>query len=296
VRLATAPFAQGTEPPYPVGTLGYFSTMIGVVMNPTAQAAAVTGLEKRLECLHAMLLSVDSPGQLSECLAEGGNLYAQLMSLKLVPSNDLLQSYAYQARENSGIGRDNSLSDFVFASLFVMAADAFSDRQRTLLRDVPNTTEMHIRKAVWPAGQTEPVVTLEPIGVRLQVTDWRRDYATQAPRYAGFVAELSATLQHRSEPNAEKDVSSLSSAQRSAYLAAAYAEAKEGRQLTDREAWEYLKENGIEGTEGLDNYELPMVDTFADYMTQARRLLGEKRKTPRGGRNKRSVIRRSDSD
>lgn len=94
----------------------------------------------------------------------------------------------------------------------------------------------------------------------------------------------------------KKDVSSLSSAQRFAYLAAAYAEAREGRQLTDREAWEYLKENGIEGAEGLDNYELPMRDTFADYMTQARGLLGEKRKTPRGGRKTRSVLRRSDSD
>jgi hypothetical protein len=93
-----------------------------------------------------------------------------------------------------------------------------------------------------------------------------------------------------------EDVSSLPKAIRLAYLAAAWAEAKEGRQLTDREAWTYLRENGIENAEGLDSYQLPMQDTFADYLNRARRSLGEKRKTPRGGRTGRSAIRHLDSD
>lgn len=83
-----------------------------------------------------------------------------------------------------------------------------------------------------------------------------------------------------------------------AFLAYAYAEAKLGCQLTDREAWEYLDEHGIrqDGDE-IEGYDLPLFGTFADYCTKARKAMGQQRNKPRGGRaaGSRSVVRRSDT-
>jgi len=105
------------------------------------------------------------------------------------------------------------------------------------------------------------------------------------------------TYEMDSEAIPNKDPTLLTPAYlRLAYLAATFAEVEEGRQLTDNEAWTYLKENGIEKVEGFDGYQLPMQDTFNDYMNRARRFLGEKRKQPRGGRASRSAISRRKSD
>lgn len=91
------------------------------------------------------------------------------------------------------------------------------------------------------------------------------------------------------------DALGLPNSQRLAYLAAKYAEAKNERELTDPEAWDWLNDNGIEGAGEIDSYKLPLKDTFADYMNKARRQLGEKRKTQRRGRTGRSIVKQSET-
>lgn len=92
----------------------------------------------------------------------------------------------------------------------------------------------------------------------------------------------------------ESTTSDLPKVERLAYLAAKYAEAKLGRELKDREAWDYLHENGIEGADELNDYGLPMLNTFSDYLTRARRKLGESRYEKRGGRVGGSIVKQSD--
>jgi hypothetical protein len=95
----------------------------------------------------------------------------------------------------------------------------------------------------------------------------------------------------------DNKLAKLTECERKAYLSYNYAETKEGRQLSDREAWEYLKEHGI-GDDGgeLSHYQPPLRETYTDYMSRARAKLGELKYTHRGGRAKgsRSVPRQSE--
>jgi hypothetical protein len=75
---------------------------------------------------------------------------------------------------------------------------------------------------------------------------------------------------------------------REAYLAAKHAEECCNRTLTDAEAFKWLEDHGCEG------YKLPMQDTFADYLSKARKQTGEQRKTPRANRTSRSLVRQSE--
>lgn len=84
----------------------------------------------------------------------------------------------------------------------------------------------------------------------------------------------------------------LPPSQRLAYLAKRYAELKEGRKLTDNEAWDYLNANKIEEAGELDDYDVPEKQkTFADYMNRARRALNEPEYRPRGGRTGGSIAK-----
>lgn len=98
------------------------------------------------------------------------------------------------------------------------------------------------------------------------------------------------------KPEADR-LADLKPCWRKAYLSHQYAETKQGRRLTDKEAWKYLTDYGI-GRDGgeLESYEVPLEGTYADYMNQARRHLNEPKYTPRGGRaaGSRSVQRRSE--
>jgi len=108
--------------------------------------------------------------------------------------------------------------------------------------------------------------------------------------------ELASRLDNRTDKKIAIDehtegdgLADLKPSERKAYLAHEYAETKEGRRLTDREAWEYLDEHGI-GDDGdeLSTYDLPLSGTYADYMNRARRKLGEPKYAPRGQRSHRS--------
>lgn len=88
----------------------------------------------------------------------------------------------------------------------------------------------------------------------------------------------------------------LEPAVRKAYLAFQYAETLNGRQMEDREAYNWLHENGIDEGKGdlgqLTDYELPSLETFRRYLGTARRPLGESKYTRRGGRKHgRSIAR-----
>jgi len=86
---------------------------------------------------------------------------------------------------------------------------------------------------------------------------------------------------------------------RKAFAAFEYAEASNGRRLEDREAYDWLRKNGIDAAKddygSLADYGLPnSFETFKRYLTAARKPLGENKYTRRAGRTGRSIVRKSD--
>jgi hypothetical protein len=92
------------------------------------------------------------------------------------------------------------------------------------------------------------------------------------------------------DPNAKRKevLEGLQPADRKAYFAYQYAETMAEKRLQDREAYDWLNENGIDASKGdvgeLAEYKLPAFDTWAKQLRNARRPLGEQKYTPRGGR------------
>lgn len=85
--------------------------------------------------------------------------------------------------------------------------------------------------------------------------------------------------------------------QRRAYSAFQYAAMKLERDplsLTDHDAWEYLNEHGIESAGEPNEYKLPLIDTFVNYVSKARKALGELKNTKRAGRKGRSTVNQAD--
>jgi hypothetical protein len=117
--------------------------------------------------------------------------------------------------------------------------------------------------------------------------DWLRRWVEG--QYESAQPLLATTEPVEQSPICENDlVASMPRRFQLAYLAAKHAEHHCGRSLTDLESFQWLNEHGFE------DYQLPMQDTFADYLTQARRVMGEQRKTPRSGRTSRSFVRQSE--
>jgi hypothetical protein len=88
---------------------------------------------------------------------------------------------------------------------------------------------------------------------------------------------------------------SLQPATQRAYLAFEYAESKGGRRLEDREAYDWLAENGITADQGnlglLVDYTLPGFDTWTRQLREARKTLGEQKYKRRGrARTTRSIV------
>jgi len=80
----------------------------------------------------------------------------------------------------------------------------------------------------------------------------------------------------------------LQPAKRKAYFSFVHAEGKAGKRLEDYEAYEWLKENGIDTDKGdtgeLADYELPVFDTWSRQLRKAREPLREQKYTRRAGR------------
>ncbi len=98
------------------------------------------------------------------------------------------------------------------------------------------------------------------------------------------------------DPDRYAALSKLQPAHRKAYLSFLYAEAKTEKRLEDRDAYDWLKENGIdsdkeEDTE-LTDYELPSFDTWGRQLREARRATGEQKYTPRRAKvSGRSIVK-----
>jgi len=88
----------------------------------------------------------------------------------------------------------------------------------------------------------------------------------------------------------------LQPCERQAYLSFEHAQTKHERQLEDKEAYDFLKENGIERNAGdlenLKDYEPPTFDTWSRQLRKARQQLRENKYRRRGApRTTRSIVK-----
>ncbi len=107
----------------------------------------------------------------------------------------------------------------------------------------------------------------------------------------------STRKQPPTDPNVKRKevMDGLEPADRKAYLAFQYAEKMAEKQLQDHEAYDWLKENGIETDKSdvgeLADYDLRTFETWAKQLRNARKPLGEQKYTRRAGRGKgRSIV------
>ena len=80
----------------------------------------------------------------------------------------------------------------------------------------------------------------------------------------------------------------VNTAAQKAYVSFLYAEAKAKHKLEDRDAYDWIHENGFDKSDGcydkLENYTLPAFDTWCRYLRIARKATCEQKYTPRHGR------------
>ena len=99
-------------------------------------------------------------------------------------------------------------------------------------------------------------------------------------------------------PDRKAILANLQPADRKAYLANQYAETMAGKQLQDHEAYDWLKENGIDTDKGdvgeLADYNWPSFDSWSKQLRNARNPLGEQKYTRRKGRAAGKSIVRAD--
>jgi len=143
--------------------------------------------------------------------------------------------------------------------------------QSTAIPSAPTGDVVVNIEATFPPGSTQPAVKTEPGG---------------GDGGVGLTPEQGKAAFDKLKP-----------AEKKAYWALKYAEGEAGRSLEDREAHEWLKENGIDeekaGLGELANYEVPKsLDTFRHYVGKARTALDENKYTRRAGRERgRSIVR-----
>jgi hypothetical protein len=109
------------------------------------------------------------------------------------------------------------------------------------------------------------------------------------PQNTGGGRVLPSGGEQSNEPTDPAEIlKKLKSVERKAYFSYRFAESIAGIQLTDREAYERLREDGIPEDRGdmgeLTDYRLPDFDTWTRYLRAARKELGEQKYTPRHGR------------
>jgi hypothetical protein len=77
---------------------------------------------------------------------------------------------------------------------------------------------------------------------------------------------------------------------RHALLSFKYVERSLGETPRDKEAYAWLREHGFDGCDELNGYRLPKLDTWCSNLSRGRKLAGESKNSPRGGRRGRSVL------
>ena len=91
--------------------------------------------------------------------------------------------------------------------------------------------------------------------------------------------------------NARPRLGAIKPAEKKAYFAYLYVAAKQGN-VDDREAHDFLTENGIkgQGLGELENYKPPSLETFRHYLAVARKATGESKYNRRRGRAGKSIV------
>ena len=131
----------------------------------------------RLEQLVPLFNATDSPDQLSNLVAEAGQiLYGTLHDGTLVIDGDDIKTVAVSIcdskREYQRTLWDDGKLDFSYRLLFKLVSDSVSERQRTIY---------HLK---WSDGA----------GSNTQLTDWENDYKHQGQRYALCCTQLASML------------------------------------------------------------------------------------------------------
>jgi hypothetical protein len=140
----------------------------------------------RLEQLVPLFNATDSPDQLSNLVAEAGQiLYGTLHDGTLVIDRDDIRTVAVSIcdskREYQRTLWDDGALDFSYRLLFQLVSDSISERQRTIYR------------LKWSDGA----------GSNIQQTDWGNDYKHQGQRYALCCTQLASMLTVELEAPAE---------------------------------------------------------------------------------------------
>lgn len=141
----------------------------------------------------------------------------------------------------------------------------------------PAAVAMLTRTATPTAATATPSIDATPGTTQGEGKDGRpQDGIAPAPGDATGTAT-------NAETNRYAVLAKLPDSPRKAYFSFLYAEAANERRLDDREAWEWLQENGtdIAGAGELDGYDLPEFGTWARYLRRARKKMGEQKYTPR---------------
>ncbi len=115
----------------------------------------------------------------------------------------------------------------------------------------------------------------------------------EANEGAGSTTTSKTAKTEEEDPNRYAALGKLQLAFQKAWFSFVYAEAKQETRLEDRQAWDWLTENGIENDdEGiLKGYELPTFDTWSRQLRRARKAVGEQKYTPQKDKQpSRSII------
>jgi len=138
-------------------------------------------------------------------------------------------------------------------------------------------------KAKVPAAAAKPTARPKTPGRALPA-----DKTEQGEGLGGANALPESRVQREDEDNRYAKRAKLAPAVRKAYLSFLYAEARNEKRLEDREAYDWLREHGIDPAEEesgeLADYKLPAFDTWSRHLRTARKAVGEQKYTPRRAR------------
>jgi len=112
-----------------------------------------------------------------------------------------------------------------------------------------------------------------------------RDAVQPSPLVNHVTAPQLHAVSRETNSSNSQTVSEIPSRFEIAYRAFEFAEQKTGKELSDRDAYEWLKENGIDG------HILPAYETWQRYVRGGRRLHHDQKNSPRGARVGRSIVR-----
>lgn len=131
---------------------------------------------------------------------------------------------------------------------------------------------------------------LEVEAKRLEAKVSRLDAESIRPAKEAETRIDSTNTKQNQERKQEVGDKSLEVRYEKAYQSYCYAVEKNTGIETDKQAYDWLKENGCED----EDYQLPSFETWQRYVQSGRKYHGTQKNKPRGGRTGRSVVQRKD--